>query len=227
MGGHGPTEDIAHADNVSPLLQSRAPRMGGRVGGLRQQPARRRPADQAGRLPWQQHPASAFLLPANPPVSHTETYNALTVHFRQLGHAQQPPRRQPLSDAARTPARRSKQGRDEFPHDTGLRPTAPEPGFINAVPITTGPRLRSDEHIRRAPATRCHPIKQIIQMLCRKVDADGIEIAGYLSCCAMRRSALISGGTLPPAAVCRFTRTRFACMRRHDPVHKKPEPNAC
>jgi hypothetical protein len=117
-------------------------------------------------------PGSNFgtgVLPANP-VPHTQTVNALRVHFRNwvMKGTPPPPSRYPtLAQKTLADAHKEAIG---FPTLPGLRPTLPEPGFImpefNAV---DGSGIAS-----LAPPR----VKQSLRMLAPKVDSDGNELGG-------------------------------------------------
>lgn len=117
------------------------------------------------------------VLPANP-LPHTETYNALRVHFRNWVMRNAPP------PASRYPTMRESQLVEptkaalRFPTIPGLRSTAPEPGFINPVlDYDWGPRFDPNDATGipdHAPPT----IKQVLKMLVPRVNADGNEIGG-------------------------------------------------
>ena len=117
------------------------------------------------------------VLPANP-MPHTETVNALTVHLRNwVMHNTPPP-------DSRYPTLRERQLVEpiktamDFPTIPGLRPTAPEPGFINAVlDYDWGPSFDPNDG-SGVPSNTPPRIKQVLKMLVPKVDADGNEIGG-------------------------------------------------
>jgi hypothetical protein len=129
----------------------------------------------------------AALLPTNP-VPHTETMNALRVHFRNWVMRDQPPpesvypRLQPLADDGKTPlppqlvdAHHTALG---FPLLPGLRSTIPEPGFINPVlDYDWGPQFDPMD-VRGVPTQQPPPVKRVIRMLAPRVDADGNEVGG-------------------------------------------------
>ena len=117
------------------------------------------------------------VLPANP-MPHTETVNALRVHFRNwvMKGVEPPPSQWPrLADGTLAPANKTAIG---FPTIPQLRPTVPEADFI--VPVLDydwGPGFRAVDGsgiADHAPP----PIKQVLAMYAPKVDADGNELGG-------------------------------------------------
>jgi len=123
------------------------------------------------------------LLPANP-VPHTETVNALRVHFRQwvMRSVEPPASRWPTlaakpGEARGTLAVASKEGIG-FPTLPQLRPTIPEPDFIMPVmDYDWGPDFNAADGsgvASKAPP----PIKQVLPMFAPRVDADGNELGG-------------------------------------------------
>jgi hypothetical protein len=117
------------------------------------------------------------ILPANP-VPHTETVNALRVHFRNwvMRNIAPPPSQWPrLSTQQLAPANKAALG---FPTLPQLRPTVPEIDFIMPVldydwgvgfNAADGSGIASN-----APP----PIRQVLPMFAPKVDADGNELGG-------------------------------------------------
>jgi hypothetical protein len=117
------------------------------------------------------------LLPANP-VPHTETVNALRVHFRNwvMKGIEPPPSRWPrLADGTLVAANKQAMG---FPTLPSLRPTVPEPDFIlPVIDYDWGPQFNPVDGsgvAGQAPP----PIRQVLAMLAPKVDADGNELGG-------------------------------------------------
>ncbi len=117
------------------------------------------------------------VLPANP-VPHTQTINALRVHFRDwvmLGKAPPPSRYPTLAAGQLAPANKAALG---FPSLPGLRTTAPEPDFIMPVhDYDWGPAFNAVDGSgigAHAPPR----IKQSLSMLAPKVDSDGNEVGG-------------------------------------------------
>ncbi|MEY2622670.1 MAG: hypothetical protein RIT26_2490 [Pseudomonadota bacterium] len=115
------------------------------------------------------------LLPANP-VPHTETVNALRVHFRNwvMKGIEPPPSRWPkLADGTLVPAHKQAMG---FPTLPTLRPTVPEPDFIMPViDYDWGPDFNPVDGsgvAGHAPP----PIRQVLSMYAPKVDPDGNEL---------------------------------------------------
>ena len=121
--------------------------------------------------------AGTALLPANP-LPHTETYNALRVHFRNwVMHDTPPPdSRYPTLRAGQlVEATKATLG---FPTLPGLRPTAPEPGFMNALlDYDWGPRFDQNDG-SGVPGSVPPRIKQVIRTLVPRVNADGNEVGG-------------------------------------------------
>jgi hypothetical protein len=117
------------------------------------------------------------LLPANP-VSHTQTINALRVHFRNWvmkGTAPPPSRFPTLADNTLGPAHKEGIG---FPTLPGLRATLPEPDFI--MPVLdydwgAGFKAVDGSGIASIAPPR---IRQVLKMFAPKVDADGNEKGG-------------------------------------------------
>ncbi len=117
------------------------------------------------------------VLPANP-LPHTETVNALRVHFRNwvMRGMEPPPSRWPrLADGTLVPANKRDMG---FPTLPTLRPTIPEPDFIMPViDYDWGPKFNPVDGsgvAEYAPP----PIRQVLTMLAPKVDSDGNELGG-------------------------------------------------
>jgi hypothetical protein len=117
------------------------------------------------------------VLPANP-LPHTETYRALIVHFREWVMRNTPP------PASRYPTLRERQLVEPtkaamgFPTIPGLRPTAPEPGFINPVlDYDWGPQFDPND-ASGVPGDAVPRIKQVIRTLVPRVNADGNEVGG-------------------------------------------------
>lgn len=117
------------------------------------------------------------VLPANP-VPHTETVNALRVHFRNwvMRGIEPPPSRWPkLADGTLVPANKRDMG---FPTLPKLRSTIPEPDFIMPViDYEWGPKfnpLDGSGVAEYAPPS----IRQVLSMYAPKVDADGNELGG-------------------------------------------------
>jgi hypothetical protein len=115
------------------------------------------------------------VLPANP-VPHTETVNALRVHFRNwvMRGIEPPPSRWPkLADGTLVPANKQAMG---FPTLPKLRSTIPEPDFIMPViDYDWGPEFNPVDGsgvAGHAPP----PIRQVLGMYAPKVDADGNEL---------------------------------------------------
>jgi hypothetical protein len=117
------------------------------------------------------------LLPANP-VPHTQTINALRVHFRNwvMAGTPPPPSRFPmLADNTLGEAHKAGIG---FPTLPGLRATVPEPDFIMPVlDYDWGPQFNPVDG--SGIASLAPPrVKQVLKMMAPKVDADGNELGG-------------------------------------------------
>lgn len=124
----------------------------------------------------------AGVLPANP-VPHTETVNAIRVHFRNWvmkGTAPPPSVWPKLRPGFRQPpqlvdANKAAMG---FPTLPQLRPTIPEPDFIMPVlDYDWGPDFNYTD-ASGVPSNAPPPIRQVIRMLVPRVDADGNEVGG-------------------------------------------------
>ncbi|HSH91703.1 MAG TPA: alpha/beta hydrolase domain-containing protein [Ramlibacter sp.] len=117
------------------------------------------------------------VLPANP-MPHTETVNALRVHFRNwvMRGVEPPPSQWPrLADNALVPANKSAMG---FPTLPQLRSTIPESDFIMPViDYDWGPRFNAVDGSGIA-SNAPPPIRQVLPMYAPKVDADGNELGG-------------------------------------------------
>jgi hypothetical protein len=117
------------------------------------------------------------VLPANP-MPHTETVNALRVHFRNwvMKGVAPPPSRWPrLADSTLAPAVKSAIG---FPTLPQLRPTVPEVDFIMPVlDYDWGPGFRGVDGSGVA-GNAPPPIRQVLPMYAPKVDVDGNELGG-------------------------------------------------
>jgi hypothetical protein len=116
-------------------------------------------------------------LPANP-MPHTQTVNALRVHFRNwvMKGMPPPPSRYPtLAQGQLADANKVAIG---FPTLPGLRPTVPEPDFIMPVhDYDWGPQFNALDG--SGIASLAPPrIKQSLKMLAPKVDSDGNEVGG-------------------------------------------------
>ena len=117
------------------------------------------------------------VLPANP-MPHTQTMNALRVHFRNwvMKGTPPPPSRYPtLAQGQLAEANKAAIG---FPTLPGLRASVPEPDFIMPVhDYDWGPQFNALDG--SGIASLAPPrIKQSLKMLAPKVDADGNEVGG-------------------------------------------------
>ena len=117
------------------------------------------------------------LLAANP-MPHTETFRALSFHFRNWVMRNTPP------PESRYPTLRAGQLVEpskaalRFPTLPGLRGTAPEADFINPVlDYDWGPQFDAND-ASGVPSNAPPPIKRVIRTLVPKVNADGNEIGG-------------------------------------------------
>jgi hypothetical protein len=117
------------------------------------------------------------MLAANP-VPHTETVNALRVHFRDwvMKSVEPPESRWPkLADGTLAPANKSDLG---FPTIPQLRPTVPEVDFIMPVlDYDWGPDFKPVDG--SGVATNAPPpIRRVLPMYAPKVNEDGNELGG-------------------------------------------------
>jgi len=130
------------------------------------------------------------VLPANP-VPHTQTVNALRVHFRNwvLHDVAPPDSVYPTLNGKKGDgtATRGKNVPDlvdanktamDFPTLPGLRATIPEPDFIMPVLDYDWGPLFDYSDASGIPTNAPPPIKQVIRMLVPRVDADGNEVGG-------------------------------------------------
>jgi hypothetical protein len=123
------------------------------------------------------------ILPSNP-VPHTQTVNAIRVHFRNwvMKGIEPPPSRYPTLAAqpgqkSGTLALANKQDIG-FPTLPGLRPTVPEADFIMPVlDYDWGPQFNALDG-SGIPTNAPPPVKQVLKMYAPKVDQDGNELGG-------------------------------------------------
>lgn len=117
------------------------------------------------------------VLPANP-LSHDEPWRAITVHFRDwvMKNTTPPPSYYPTIKAGQLVApHKTAMG---FPTLPGLRATAPEPDLINPLlDYDWGPQFDAND-ASGIPGFAPPKIKQTLNMLVPKVDADGNEVGG-------------------------------------------------
>ena len=117
------------------------------------------------------------VLPANP-VPHTQTVNALRVHFRNwvMRGTEPPASRYPtLASGNLALANKAALG---FPTLPGLRATAPEPDFIMPViDYDWGPQFNAADGSGIA-SNAPPPIRLVLPMLAPRVNADGNELGG-------------------------------------------------
>jgi hypothetical protein len=117
------------------------------------------------------------VLPANP-VPHTETVNALRVHFRNwvMKGVEPPPSQWPkISDKNLVAANKYAMG---FPSLPQLRSTIPEPDFIMPVlDYDWGPQFNATDGSGIASLAP-PPIKQVLPMFAPRVNSDGNEFGG-------------------------------------------------
>lgn len=120
------------------------------------------------------------VLPANP-MPHTETVNAIRVHFRNwvMKGVEPPASRWPrLADGTLAPAYKAAIGFPTLPPQLGLRPTVPEVDFIMPVlDYDWGPGFVAVDGSGIA-GNAPPPIRQVLPMFAPKVDADGNEKGG-------------------------------------------------
>ena len=170
MGGHESEGRHTGARQCAPLLH-RVYHDGGGVGGFDTSLPAVALGGAAGRMGRQQrrHRRAAHQSDA----AHRDGQCADGA-FSRLGHAQHTTTCQPLSDSARASAGGTDQGSQPgFPTIPGLRPTAPEPGFINPLLDYHGGSGFDPNDGSGAPSNAVPPIKQVIKSLVPKVDADG------------------------------------------------------
>ncbi len=116
-------------------------------------------------------------LPANP-VPHTQTVNAIRVHFRNwvMNNTAPPPNRYPTLAAGQLAE--SHKAALGFPTLPGLRASLPEADFIMPVlDYDWGPQFNMVDG-SGIPSMTPPGIKQALKMLAPKVDADGNELGG-------------------------------------------------
>lgn len=124
------------------------------------------------------------MLPANP-VPHTETVNALRLHFRNWVMKGIAP---PASVYPTLRGQRAGEVRPDlvdahkkamgFPTIPGLRATVPEADFIMPVlDYDWGPQFNATD-ASGVPSNAPPPVRQAIRMLVPRVDADGNEVGG-------------------------------------------------
>jgi hypothetical protein len=127
------------------------------------------------------------ILPANP-LPHTQTVNAIRVHFRNwvMRGIDPPPSRYPTLHGSKSERNLVEANKDAmgfpaipvaaaFP---GWRTTAPEAGFINPVlDYDWGPEFDPSD-ATGVPTNVPPPIKQVIKMLVPRTNADGNELGG-------------------------------------------------
>lgn len=117
------------------------------------------------------------LLPANP-MPHTQTVNALRVHFRNWvmrGTAPPPSRYPTLAAGTLAEANKAALG---YPALPGLRASLPEADFIMPVlDYDWGPQFNPRDG-SGVPSMAPPRIKQALKMLAPKVDGDGNELGG-------------------------------------------------
>lgn len=117
------------------------------------------------------------VLPANP-LSHDEPWRAIAVHFRNwvINNTAPPPSRYPtMREGQLVAPNKTAMG---FPTIPGLRATAPEPDLINPLlDYDWGPQFDPND-ASGIPTYAPPKIKQTLNMLVPKVNADGNEIGG-------------------------------------------------
>jgi Alpha/beta hydrolase domain len=131
------------------------------------------------------------ILPANP-VPHTQTVNALRVHFRNwvMNGTLPPDSVYPTLNGKKGDGTNRSTGRNVpdlvdankaamgFPTIPGLRATVPEPDFIMPVLDYDWGPLFNYTDASGVPTNAPPPIRQVIRMLVPRVDADGNEVGG-------------------------------------------------
>jgi hypothetical protein len=127
------------------------------------------------------------VLPANP-VPHTQTVNALRVHFRNwvMSDIEPPASRYPMLRGAKNERNLVEPTKQAMSFPTiplaaapaGWRTTVPEAGFINPVlDYNWGPEFDETDG-PGVPTLFPPPIQQVIPMLVPRVNADGNELGG-------------------------------------------------
>jgi alpha/beta hydrolase family protein len=127
------------------------------------------------------------ILPANP-LPHTQTVNAIRVHFRNwvMKDIDPPPSRYPTLRGPKGERNLVEANKDAMGFPTipeaavgpGWRPSAPEAGFINPVlDYDWGPDFDPSD-ATGVPTNVPPPIKQVIKMLVPRTNADGNELGG-------------------------------------------------
>jgi hypothetical protein len=130
-------------------------------------------------------------LPANP-VPHTQTVNAIRVHFRNwvMNGTLPPDSVYPTLNGKKGDGTKNSTGKNipdlveankaamGFPTIPGLRASVPEPDFIMPVlDYDWGPDFNYTD-ASGVPTNAPPPVKQVIKMLAPRVDADGNEVGG-------------------------------------------------
>jgi hypothetical protein len=174
---------------------------------LRYEPPRRGAPKTGASCPGNNY--GVGVLPANP-VPHTQTVNAIRVHFRNwvMNGAPPPPSRYPtLAQNQLAEANKAAIG---FPTLPGLRATIPEPDFINPVlDYDFGPQFNYVDG-SGVPTIAPPKVKRVLKMYAPKVDADGNEVGGVPVVLLDAPWVPTLAGTSLRPATCRFTRTRSA-----------------
>ncbi len=127
------------------------------------------------------------ILPANP-LPHTQTVNAIRVHFRNwvMNDVDPPPSRYPTLKGPKGERNLVEASKDAMGFPTipvaaafpGWRTTAPEAGFINPVlDYDWGPEFDPSD-ATGVPTLVPPPIKRVIRMLVPRTNADGNELGG-------------------------------------------------
>ena len=112
-------------------------------------------------------------------MPHTETVNALRVHFRDwvMNGTPPPPSRYPTLRERQLAE--AEQGSDGFPDDAGIAADRARAGLHHpGARLRLGPAASIRTTDRACRPTRRRRIKQVIKMLVPKVDADGNELGG-------------------------------------------------
>jgi hypothetical protein len=156
---------------------------GGGAGGFSQDPPTTPPVSCPGNNYGQ------GVLRANP-LPQTQTVNAIRTHFREwvMNDTPPPPSVYPTLRGSAEGHHHHHHGQGDlveptkaamgFPTIPGLRPTAPEPGFINPVlDYDWGPEFNPSDG-SGVPTNIPPIIRQVIAMRAPRVDADGNEVGG-------------------------------------------------
>ncbi|MEN9784686.1 MAG: hypothetical protein RJA24_2029 [Pseudomonadota bacterium] len=172
--GTDPKEDIPLPDNVRRYYVASSSHGGGR-GGFNASLAEFHQSAKPVQCPGNNW--GNGVLPANP-LSHDESWRAITVHFRNwvMNNTAPPPSRYPtMREGQLVAPNKAAMG---FPTLPGLRATAPEADLINPLlDYDWGPQFDPND-ASGIPTNAPPKIRQVLKMLVPKVNADGNEVGG-------------------------------------------------